>query len=150
MVNTIKTLLKHWVFAEEQSQWDARFAALERRQEKLDVKDVVRQRLQSYRPGKFKENSSLTAFKGVEGEENEFLARAHEVYDSKVLEHLADFVTARLTEHMARYANSTEELNFNRASINGAELIAEELNLLETEYQNRRLGEEDYDKFKVT
>lgn len=151
MVGFIRSLLSHWVFAEERATWDAQLKSLEKKRKELDARDVVRDRMKSYNPRRFKGSDLIDSVElNPEMDTNAFLSRVHELSKNKEFRYITDYLVHTISEHIIRHAGTQEEINFNRYSINGIELIEEEIQELEDEYQKRKSSGEDFDKYQVT
>lgn len=151
MVDYIRSLLLQWVFAKEKAQLDAQLTALSRQKKSLDARDVVREILNSYNPRTFKGQDLL---EWVESNDemsvSEFLVKAHELKNNKTLRLINEFLIDQQVQHIARYTDSVESMNFNRGSINGIDLIGEQIAELEDEYQSRKAAGSDFNEFDVT
>lgn len=131
---------------------DAQLTALSRQKKSLDARDVVRDILNSYNPRTFK-GQDLLAWVEANDEMSvsEFLIKAHELKNSKTLRLINEFLIDQQVQHIARYTDNVESMNFNRGSINGIDLVDEEIAQLEDEYQSRKAANSsDFDEFEVT
>lgn len=150
MVGYIRTLLKRWVFSFEQKEWETNLASLQRQREDIDITALVRLKLKGYDPTRFLSEDLLASLTINEIDTKTFLSECHELQNNKSLKIITDFIVHTQVSHIARYARSTEEINFNRYTINGIELITDQLKTLEDEYQSLGLEEDEFNKFETT
>jgi len=150
MVEYIRSLLSQWVLKEEREALAAQLAALKKQRDSLDARDLVLKRLKSYNPRRSK-GRDFVSFLEENGEDvPAVLAEAHHLYKNKALKLLLEFLVDQQVKNIVRFANSPDEININRYSINGFELLQEEVEEAEAEYQRRHANEEDFNQFDVT
>jgi len=113
----------------------------------FDVKDLIRERLKGIRPNHPESGTILeNHLKGLDsGERLVFLSKANEALKNETLQVVMKSIIIE-SEHKAMLeAGEMVSVNFNRATINGAMLIEEELEGLKSMYK-----EETKDKEKMT
>lgn len=116
----------------------------------LDVKDIVRERLKGVRPNHPDDTTRLQNLIASmdDVERLAFLSKAQDIVKSKAFQEVSLSLIIE-SEHKAMlHATSMEEVNFNRATINGIALLQEEFESLSTMYSEekdsiQKLSEED-------
>lgn len=106
----------------------------------LDIKDLVRDRLKGVKPNNPNDNTIL--FNHLDGLDDAsrlaFLSRAYDVVNNESFKLVIKSLIIE-SEHKAILdAATVEEVNFNRATINGLLLLEEELTQLATQYKNEK------------
>lgn len=79
----------------------------------------------------------------------EFLESAHNVFQEPALWQILNELVERQVDHSVRSANSWERVLFDRATLNGFDLIKEELETLEAEFQRNTQPLEQFNKYDV-
>jgi hypothetical protein len=95
----------------------------------FDVKDLIRARMNSVRPTHPDSNTILSDhMAGLDDESRlAFLAKAKDVTSNETFKIVTLSLLVELEQRAGLYANDMTEVNFNRASINGVQLIEDEL-----------------------
>jgi len=136
----MKEKILGWVFKDYKRGLDENLM-LEKRMFKasVDAKDVVRERLKGIRPGSPQENSTwlLSYVAGLPKPERlEFLSNAHTIITgNKAFKVVVDYLITEAMRKATLEADSYESVNFQRATINGLELLEEELSYLSRVYE---------------
>lgn len=81
--------------------------------------------------------------------ENDFLADVKRISDLKAFRVIVDYVKRNQIIFTTGAAKSMEQVNFGGATINGAELIREEVQALAALFEERNKKEEAYDKHEA-
>lgn len=102
----------------------------------FDVKDLIRARMKSVRPTHPDSNTVLSDhMAGLDDESRlAFLAKAKDVTSNETFKIITFSLLVELEQKAGLYASDMVEVNFNRASINGVQLIEEELQGLTATY----------------
>ena len=79
----------------------------------------------------------------------EFLASAHNAYDNGALKLIAEHLIDRQIQHSVTDAEDWQRVLFNRATINGIQLIIEEFEALEAKYQELHQPPDSFNKHEV-
>lgn len=103
----------------------------------LDIKDLIRERLKGIRPNHPEDNTILqNHLAGLDDASRlAFLSKAHDVTENTTFKVVLTSLMIE-SEHKGMIDSvDMEEVNFNRASINGLMLMEEELTLLDKSYK---------------
>lgn len=101
----------------------------------VDVKDIVRARLKGLRPGNPDEDRLQNKLARMETPERlEFLSKAHDMVQNWAFREVCRYIIEEAEHKAVLYATTMEEVNFQRATVNGVQLIEEELKGLSTMY----------------
>lgn len=127
----MKDTILGWLFADYKRRLDEDLM-LEKRLLKAsgDIKDIVRERLKGIRPGHPEENSSAFAgyIASLETPERlDFLSKLHAVSKNKPFEKLCEHLMSEAMRKATLEATDIVDVNFQRATINGLQLLEEEL-----------------------
>lgn len=116
----------------------------------FDIKDLVRERLKGIRPNHPEDNTVLqNHLYGLDdGTRLVFLSKARDALRNETLRVVIKSLIIESEHKAVLDAPTMVEVNFNRATINGAMLIEEELESLDAMYKeeserNKKLSEED-------
>lgn len=115
--------------------------------ETLDVKDVIRKRMKSVRPNHPDSDTVLANHLASLDDETRiaFLGKAKSVMDNETLKVVVLSLLVELQQKASLYSNDMVSVNFNRASINGVQLLEEELQNLTSLYHK-----ENSERQKIT
>lgn len=81
-------------------------------------------------------------------EHRELLNQAHLLEKNEYIDSILDEIINRQAEYIAKSASSMSELSFNRGTINGLQLLREEIQRLSDEYKRLNEAEEkNYDPY---
>jgi len=108
----------------------------------LGVKDLIRERLKGIKPNNPEDNTVLQNYLNSldNNERLAFLSKAHEIVKNKTFRIVVESQIIE-SEHKAMVqAEDMNQVNFNRATINGLMLIEEELIGLSGMYQEEKDG----------
>lgn len=117
--------------------------------EAYTVTDMVREQLQAFDPRMLDDEDDLpTVLDEVEGQDS-FLAKMKTLNENKEFALVVAYLTRNQIMHIAKYADTTEKQNFGRATINGFELLKDEIARLATIYADRHAKEPEFDEHEV-
>ena len=111
----------------------------------VDMQDVLRERLKGVRPMHPDDNATWLRDKVASMESTErldFLSKAHAVHTNKVFKEVILFLLTESMRKTTLEAADIIEVNFNRATINGLQLLEEEIETFSTMYiEEKKLQE---------
>lgn len=106
----------------------------------LDIKDLVRDRLKGVKPNNPDDNTIL--FNHLDGLDDAsrlaFLSRAYDIVNNETFKIVIKSLIVESEHKAVLDSGNMEEVNFNRATVNGLMLLEEELNQLATQYKNEK------------
>ncbi len=143
----MKNKILKWLFRnyakEIEDQSSLRFEAYK---QTLDIKDLIRERLRGIRPNRG-DNTILQShiIKLDDPERLVFLSKADEILKNETFRIVADSLVVESEHKSMLESGDMNHVNFNRATINGIELIEEELTALTTMF-----NEEQTKQIKMT
>lgn len=82
-------------------------------------------------------------------ERNTILTEAHDILYKESLDKIINELANRQIRHIAQEAGSFEEMNFGRGTLNGINLLKEELESLDSIYASEHQKAEDFDPYKI-
>ncbi len=153
MITRIKSWLRQRLFATDELVLQARKEALEAQYTNIDIVNLTREQLKGYqmRPISALNIAISEITEGMsETQRNDYYTAAHELYENETLQMICNFLVQKQVMNIALQAHNIEEVNFNRASINGLSLIWDELKAAEGIFQKANQPEEDFNKFSIT
>lgn len=109
----------------------------------VDVVDLTREALGPIRSKVQFDVDSLS-----NADREALLTFAETVWSNPMLHKLLDSLRYAQVDHIAREARTYDEVSFCRASINGIELVEEELERLSAMFRSRRT-EDKFDKYEI-
>lgn len=121
----------------------------------LSVVDVVRAQLAGFNPrtldGVRDEESTdiLVELRSENGDEDGFLAEMHRIVKQGFFSRLCEYVIRNQVLYTAKKAVNIDAVNFGRATVNGVELIKDELERLSAIYEERHEPPEAFDEHAV-
>ncbi len=131
----------------------------EEHKKNITVRDIMRERLAGLNPRLLdkvsEDDSELLDYmlkeagdsdEVFEGRKKEFLARMHDLAKNDELVLLIDWLVRNQTLITAREAQTQEAINFGRATLNGLELVKEEIERYAGLYKESHAGEEPFDE----
>ena len=108
----------------------------------IDIAALTRKNLNDVKVEPYIESFSME-------ENREFLNQAHDIWINPALKKIKDHLISAQVEFVAREARDVRQMDFARASINGLSLIYEELEHLNSLFENLSKHEENYDKYDI-
>lgn len=130
----------------------------------VTIADMVREQLHGFNPRLIDDTGLLISQDGSvidlnvnifqdalkEGiEEDELLAAAKKLSDDKYLKFMYAHLTRNQIIWSFRHGQTTEQLNFGRMSVNGVELVRDEIDRLTGIFNERNKPPEDFDKHEM-
>jgi len=116
----------------------------------LDIKDLIRERMKSIRPRHPDEDTILrTHIAGLDDDGRlSFYSKAHQVTENEAFKITAESLLSEFQQKAGLYSGDMTTVNFNRAGVNGVQLLEEELLGLSTTYkiekeERRKMTEEE-------
>lgn len=149
MLSKLKQKLRSWLFADEQVAYEARVMAMKQMQESANIVTLARQQLAGFDPALIKDREDLLSKHENEDSVNTFLEQVHELAKSEVLKEIVDDLVAEQVVYGQKNAESLQQLNFSRATVNGLQLLLEEIERYHAVYVDRTSPEEEYDPSEV-
>lgn len=157
-IKDLKIKLRDYLFGTEYKLFLFEKKQFEDRYKKLTITDLVREKMKGFNPhlldtslysGDVDGTPSIMDDLPEEGEDI-FLKKVKDLAENTALGHIIDYVCRNQILYSARYAIGIDEINFGRASVNGATLIKEEVARLFLIYQERHPpDEEKFDKHAI-
>jgi hypothetical protein len=122
-----------------------------KRQESLTIVDLVRTQLKGFNPLLLDsyDDIELTYPEGGEGLDS-FLEQVGELKKNTALPLIEQFLKRNQVLYTAKEADDLNAINFGRASVNGVELIREEIDRLDKIRVERSSKPEDFDEHEIT
>ena len=87
--------------------------------------------------------------KPYDDENPEFLAAVHNSLDNGVIKQIAEYLIDKQIQHSALQADNWERVLFDRATINGIQLMLDGFDILEAKYQEFHQPITDFNKHEV-
>ena len=106
----------------------------------LDIKDLIRERMKSIRPRHPDDDTILrNHIAGLDDEDRlSFYSKAHQVTKNKAFQIIVESLLAEFQQKAGLYADDMTSVNFNRAGVNGVQLLEEELTGLSATYKKEQ------------
>jgi len=105
----------------------------------VDIKDLVRERLQGINPGRPDDDRLQNLLDSFESPERlEFLSKAHNVIENRAFVEVVTYLMAESMKKAALLANEMGEVNYQRAVVNGLTLLENELGRLSRMYVDEK------------
>lgn len=139
----------HTSLVEKEDELDEATDALEEQKKNLDITDLVREQLKSFNPRLLSDDNDLLAVLTDEDSEEVFLSRMRDVFKMKELWQVCDYIKRDLILFAAKEGKTLEEINFSRASINGIQLLHEEVERFNAIYDERHPPKETFDEHQA-
>jgi len=79
----------------------------------------------------------------------EFLESAHNIFREPAFQEVLNDLVERQIEHSIRMTKNWEQVMFDRATLNGFDLVKEEFGMLEGEFQNTIKPAEQFNKHDI-
>jgi deoxyhypusine synthase len=145
-LKSIKHKIASKLFPEYLAEVERQKNLYQRAREGLSVVDLVREQLAGFDRKQLDDNPDiLEEFIEMDAEEA-FLSDVHTLAESKALKKIVNFLVRDKLWYVGTVAEDMVKVNFGRATINGIELVLEEIGRLDAIYKERHAGREAFDK----
>lgn len=147
MFRELRSKLAYWIFPEISLEKEA-FQTIKKRYEEnikafdeyragLTVVDLVREQLSGFNPKELDVDADELLSEIPEDEQESFLEKAKTLQTSNVLARICTFLVRKQVLFSAREAPDLQTINFGRATVNGVELVKDEIDVLAAVYDKK-------------
>lgn len=144
-----KVALERTTFMRLREDLERQRAEFDKEKDSYTYTDMVREQLIGFDPHILDTDDDLPGVLGeVEGEDA-FLAKMKALNENKELSLLIAYLKRHQILYSATTAKTLDEINFGRATINGFELLTEEIGRLATVYADRHAKDEEFDQHEA-
>ena len=113
----------------------------------VSIIDLVREVMKGFNPRDLDSEEELLEMLEDEDSVDAFLAEAKKLTENTALPKILAYIERNQIQYSARDAKTLEEINFGRATLNGIQLLRDELASLLTAWEERHAPPEEFDPF---
>lgn len=145
MFKKFRVKLRDYLFGSEYKLFLLEKQRFEEKKKNVTLTDLVREKLKGFNPhlldtslysGNIDLTPSILDDLPEEGEDI-FLKKSKDLAENTALQHIIDYICRNQILFSAQYAVGKEEMDFGKATINGATLVKEEIERLHLIYKER-------------